>query len=161
MQTHTSQQFRNVLQNPLVTLPIFMFLLRAAHSWFNQVKSPFGVKKSLLSLSPVWRVCPPMLDASSSEAPWFLPALQIPSSQTEPSIGILFSSLLSNPVGFKRTRCFGANSIILSTMVDSLQTYSTLSQGTRWNNRGCVGEQNHTIKYNKKKINWSFFTKGN
>ena len=27
------------------------------------------------------------LDASGSEAPWFLPALQIPSSQTEPLIG--------------------------------------------------------------------------
>jgi hypothetical protein len=48
MQTHKSQQFRKVLQNPLVTLPILMFYLSAAHSWFNQVKSLFGVKKSLL-----------------------------------------------------------------------------------------------------------------
>ena len=53
MQTHASQQFRNVLQNPVEPRPIFTCLLRAAHSWFNQVKSPFGVKKSLLILSPV------------------------------------------------------------------------------------------------------------
>ena len=43
-----------------VTLPILMFLLRAAHSCFNQVKSLFGVKKSLLSLSQFSRVCFPM-----------------------------------------------------------------------------------------------------
>ena len=60
MQTHNSQQFQRVLQNPLVTLPIFMCLLRAAHSRFNQVKSLFGVRKSLLTLSQFYRVCPPM-----------------------------------------------------------------------------------------------------
>ncbi len=51
MQTHKSQQFRIVLQNPLVTLLMLMFLLRAAHSWFNQVKSLLGVKKSLLTFT--------------------------------------------------------------------------------------------------------------
>ena len=59
MQTHKSQEFQIVLQNPLVTLPILMCLLRAAHSWFNQVKSLLGVKKSLPRLSQFSRVCPP------------------------------------------------------------------------------------------------------
>jgi hypothetical protein len=45
MQTHNSQRFQRVLQNPLVTLPIFMCLLRAAHSRFNQVKSLLGSEK--------------------------------------------------------------------------------------------------------------------
>jgi len=31
------------------------------NSWFNQTKSLFGVKKSLLSLSQFSRVCPPMI----------------------------------------------------------------------------------------------------
>ena len=48
MQTHKSQQFRNVLQNPVEPEPIFTWLLRAAHSWFNQVKSLFGGQKCLL-----------------------------------------------------------------------------------------------------------------
>ena len=60
MQTHNYQQFRRVLQNPLVTLPFFMCLLRAEHSRFNQVKSLFGVRKSLLTLSHFLRVCPLM-----------------------------------------------------------------------------------------------------
>jgi hypothetical protein len=60
MQTHKYQQFRNDLQNPLVTLPILMFLLSAAHSWFNQVKSLLGVNFILLGLTQFSRVCPPM-----------------------------------------------------------------------------------------------------
>ena len=36
------------------------------------------------------------LDASGSEAPWFLPALQIPSSQTEPLIGNNLQAQRSN-----------------------------------------------------------------
>ncbi len=48
MQTHKSQQFWNVLQNPVDPGLIFTCLLRAAHSWFNQMNSLFGVKKSLL-----------------------------------------------------------------------------------------------------------------
>ncbi len=60
MQTHKSQQFRNVLQNPVELGPIFTCLSRAAHFWVNQAKSLFGGQKSLLSLSQFSRVCPPM-----------------------------------------------------------------------------------------------------
>jgi hypothetical protein len=60
MQTHKSQQFRNVLQNPVGPGPIFTWLLRAAHSWFNQVKSLLGVKTSLLRFTQFTQACPPM-----------------------------------------------------------------------------------------------------
>ncbi len=58
--THKSQQFRNVLQNPVDPGPILHAYYVQHNSWFNQTKSLFGVKKSLLSLSQFSRVCPPM-----------------------------------------------------------------------------------------------------
>jgi hypothetical protein len=58
MQTHKSQQFRNVLQNLVDPGPIFTWLLRAAHSWFNQVKSLFGVKKVYSGLHSLHRLAP-------------------------------------------------------------------------------------------------------
>jgi hypothetical protein len=67
IQTHKSQQFRNVLQNPVDPGPSFTWLLRAAHFWFNQVKSLLGVKKSLLSFTQFTQACPPMeLDCTKS-----------------------------------------------------------------------------------------------
>ncbi len=60
MQTHKYQRFRNVLQNPVDAGPIFTWLLCAAHSWFNQGKSLFGVKKGLLRFTQFTQACPPV-----------------------------------------------------------------------------------------------------
>ncbi len=66
-QTHKSQQFRNVLQNPVDPGPIFTWLLRAAHSWFNQVKSLFGVKKVYPGLHSLHRLAPQDQDVSTDK----------------------------------------------------------------------------------------------
>ncbi len=62
MQTHKSQQFRNVLQNPLVTLPILIFLLRATHSWFNELQSgevTFWGQKKFTQVYTIYTGLPP------------------------------------------------------------------------------------------------------
>ncbi len=64
MQIHKSQQFRNVLQNPVDPEPIFAWLLSAAHSWFNQVNSLFGVKKKTTQVYTVYTGLPS--DANSA-----------------------------------------------------------------------------------------------
>jgi hypothetical protein len=76
LQPHNSQQFQRVLQNPLVTLPIFMCLLRAAHSWFNQVKSLFGTKKRLVSLYHSFTGFAPRCSPGSAAA-WLICSLLV------------------------------------------------------------------------------------